>query len=128
MIVSVGLIWNILVHHWYITLPALALIIGGIVALILRRRHGNKQKVSRKEVLAIIIDGNIRSSIYSVLGDEIKDFSTLRPRIIRGKKVYLLQPLTAEVKPVKPSGNGEHAETKIDKVVAAKGKGRQDVQ
>ena len=113
MVVTPGSIFNLLIHYWYATAPIVGALVFAVVAFIISRRRDKQERIKRKEVLAVILDGNIRSPILTVSADEIKDFHALRPRTIKGKRVYILQPAMTVISPIKvekPSGNGEHEE------------------
>lgn len=107
--VTPGTLWNIISPYWYFIPLAVVALAVGVGWWYLRNKRATKSQVKQNLVKAIIFDGNIRSPITTVSGDEIKGFKYLRPKKIKNKMVYLLQPVSLSVITQKPSGNGEHA-------------------
>lgn len=110
MAITPGTIFNWLAQYWYITLPVITLLVGSAIYFVLHKRAKSKTQQKENLVQAIIFDGNIRSPVVTVAGSEIKDFKSLRPKKIKGKQVYLIQPISQLVIAQKQSGNGEHEE------------------
>lgn len=122
-VVSLGSIFGLLLQYWWATGIVLLAVIGAGAYLFLNRRRARKAQEIKKEVNAVIFDGNVRSKIVAIPQAEIKDFTTLRPRIVNGKKVYYLRPVMKPATVIKPSGNGEHEDKEsVTKQVPAKTK------
>lgn len=119
--VTPGAILDLLIQYWYITLFLLVGIVGTIAFLLIRKRATKHTRQEKKLINAVIFDDDIRSAVTTVQTDEIRDFNRLRPSIIKGKRIYLLQP-TLRVIPIvnKPSGNGEHEEHAKEKATVGK--------
>ena len=123
--VTPGAILDLLVQYWYVTLFLLMGIVGTIVFLLIRKRSTKHIRQEKKLINAVIFDDDIRSAVTTVQIDEIRDSNRLRPSIIKGKRIYLLQPTLRVISVVnKPSGNGEHEEHAKEKAAVGKRKAK----
>jgi len=106
--VTPGTIWNAISPYWYLVLLAVVVLAVGVAVFVLRKRGTATSQAKQNLVKAVVFDGNIRSPIVTVSGDEIKGFKYLRPKNINKKMVYLLQPVSLSVITQKLGKNGEH--------------------
>lgn len=104
MPLSIGRIFGIIIDNWFIALPIVTAIIGLIFLWIVRRRAQKKVAALKPEVNAMIMAKDRRYQM-PVKKSEIRDFDAIRPKMIGGKPIYILQ--TYKAPPPEPMANAE---------------------
>lgn len=80
----------IFLKYWYFTLAAVFLFIGIIAWMILGRWRAKKMKITNRQVDVVIV-GKQKYEPKTISLDEIRDWQSIRPRSIHGKKVLVLE-------------------------------------
>ena len=96
-----------ILEYWYFVLPVLALVIGFIAFMILRRKRERKQRITQKVVDAIVFTQGRRQK-RTVPQSEIENFAQIVTREYKKHPVILLEEISIPVVAEKPPGDGDH--------------------
>lgn len=94
-----------ILEYWYFVLPVLALVIGFVAFMILRRKRERKQRITQKVVDAIVFTQGRRQK-RTVPQSEIENFAQIVTREYKKHPVILLEEISIVAE--KPPGDGDH--------------------
>jgi len=89
--VTFGTLFDTILQYWYIVFAALAVAVVVFAFWFIKRKAKAKLREKKHEVCCLLLDGDVRR-IVTVPSAEIKDFASMRFRVLDKNPVYFIRP------------------------------------
>ncbi len=100
--VTFGTLFDTILQYWYIVFAALAVEVVVFAFWFIKRKAKARLREKKHEVCCLLLDGDVRR-IVTVPSAEIKDFASMRLRVLDKKPVYIIKPYVPAPIPIPES-------------------------